>query len=65
MGEKNQVMNTDQIKILEEQVNRWKEFDFDTALLSLNRALDFIQKNVYLPLIVHDLRQQMRRCAIK
>jgi DNA polymerase-3 subunit delta' len=52
------LLNVDRQRQLEAFQNRYPALDIDRASRSALRAIDFIQKNVYLPLVLFSLDQQ-------
>jgi DNA polymerase-3 subunit delta' len=64
-GLKQGVMNIDKIKSLEEFIKKCPDFNLETAMFSLDQAIDFIEKNVYLNLIVYNLMRSLKQCKNK
>lgn len=58
-GSRGRVMNIDRLAILEKIADQWPHLDPADAIASIERAIDFIEKNVYLDLIVHETAQSL------
>lgn len=58
LGSAERLLNVDRRQQLEALQGRYPALDIDRASRSAIRAIDFIQKNVYLPLVLFSLDQQ-------
>ena len=58
------VINVDRIAQIERFLNKWPDFQAEQAIQSTEQAIDYIQKNVYLPLVLHTLSHDLYRCSI-
>lgn len=62
LGFSERAMNIDRIGALEGLRNRWPGFRPESGLKCVEQAIDFIQKNVYLDLVIFSLIQDLRGC---
>jgi DNA polymerase-3 subunit delta' len=58
-----QLINSDRSHEIEQFIVRWPKFDAEMGLVCVERAIDFIEKNVYLPLVVFQLSHDFGKCA--
>jgi DNA polymerase III subunit delta' len=63
-GVPEKVMNSDRIEKMRPMILKCPRFEADRAMHGVQRALDMIQKNVYLPLVVLELGRQLRESFI-
>jgi len=56
------VMNIDRIEKMERFLEKWPDFDAEAGIKCVEQAIDFIEKNVYLPLAVFSLSQDLKKC---
>jgi DNA polymerase-3 subunit delta' len=62
LGFQKKVMNSDRMDLLVNFSKKWPGFDAEKGMKSVERSIDFIEKNVYLPLIVVSLSQELSKC---
>jgi len=63
LGQREFLMNTDQIENLQRFNEKWPQFNVFEGMHSVERAIDFIGKNVYLSLVIYSLGLELRRCG--
>ena len=63
LGQREFLMNTDQIESLQRFNEKWPQFNVFEGMRNVERAIDFIGKNVYLSLIIYSLGLELRRCG--
>ena len=63
LGQREFLMNTDQIESLQRFNEKWPQFNVFKGMRNVERAIDFIGKNVYLSLIIYSLGLELRRCG--
>ena len=61
-GFPHRVMNTDYLDQLNHFLEKWPRFDPQSAMGQLQQSIDFIEKNVYINLILHTLSLEFRDC---
>ena len=61
-GHPQQVMNVDQMNQMKQFRNKWPQFDTEAGLQCVQQSIDFIEKNVYLSLIMTSLSIELREC---
>jgi DNA polymerase-3 subunit delta' len=59
LGLTDRILNADCLMKLQEFSDRYPDLDLNRAARSVFRAIDFVQKNVYLPLILSSLNQTL------
>ena len=62
VGKNQNVMNFDQVELLGQYIEKMTRFNIEKGLECLSRTIDFIEKNVYLPLTIYSLIQEFRVC---
>ncbi len=62
LGSPEKVVNFDQREILEDFKQRWPLFDAENGMKYVEQAIDLVEKNVYISLIIHSLSIELRRC---
>ena len=65
LGEKERLLNKDRIGELNHFVEKRSAFDAEKAISRTEQAIDFIEKNVYLHLIIQSLSVDFYRCQDK
>lgn len=58
------LINRDRISQIERFLNKWPDFRAEQAIGRTEQSIDYIQKNVYLPLALHTLSDDLYRCSI-
>ncbi len=56
------VMNVDRLDELNQFRDRWSTFDAEAGLQCIQQSVDFIEKNVYLSLIIYTLGTELQTC---
>jgi DNA polymerase-3 subunit delta' len=64
-GQSEKIYNFDQQSILEKFQKKWSGFNAVSAIRHVQQAIDFIEKNMYLVLIIHSLGIELKKCQIK
>jgi DNA polymerase-3 subunit delta' len=62
LGDVEKIINKNGIERLKEFKTKWSNFKVETSIEKVEQAIDFIEKNVYLPLIIFSLSQDIRKC---
>jgi DNA polymerase-3 subunit delta' len=62
LGHSEKIINLDRITELETFLKKQPGLNIETAIRHVEQAIDFIEKNVYLTLIVHALSIQLNKC---
>ena len=62
-GSRQRVLNIDCMDKLERFRRKWSGFDVQAGLASIQQSIDFIEKNVYLSLIMHSLSLDLKECV--
>jgi DNA polymerase-3 subunit delta' len=62
IGEREKLINKDRIRELCAFTENYRSFDVNRAIDNTERAIDFIEKNVYLHLIIQSLSTEIYRC---
>ena len=62
-GSPQRVLNIDCMDRLERFRQKWSGFDVQAGLASIQQSIDFIEKNVYLSLIMHSLSLDLKECV--
>jgi len=63
LGQRELLMNTDQIENLQRFNEKWPQFNVFEGMRSVESAIDFIGKNVYLSLVIYSLGLELRHCG--
>ena len=61
LGNQEMIVNLDHVKNLESIHANWPEFDAKAGMRYVEQAIDLIEKNVYLSLIVYSLSQKLHK----
>jgi len=62
LGSTEKVVNFDQRKMLENFKKEWPLFDVEEGMKYVEQAIDLLEKNVYISLIIHSLSIELRGC---
>jgi DNA polymerase-3 subunit delta' len=62
LGEKERLLNKDKVRELDQFIKNRASFDVERAISRTEQAIDFIEKNVYLHLIIQSLSTDFYRC---
>jgi len=62
LGFPDRVMNVDRMERMESFRESWPDFDAEAGMKCVEQAIDFIEKNVYLSLVVFTLSQELKEC---
>jgi DNA polymerase-3 subunit delta' len=62
LGEKERLLNKDKIRELDQFMKKRPSFDVERAIDQTEHAIDFIEKNVYLHLVIQSLSTDFYRC---
>jgi len=65
LGLTDQIINHDMKTSLESLINKYPELDAENSMKYITRSVDLIDKNVYLDLIIQNLRQSLDCCFTK
>ena len=63
VGSTDKVMNIDAMHQLKVYETDWPRFDADRAMKALEQSVDYIEKNVYLNLLLFDLLREFSACS--
>ena len=61
-GYSQKVMNADQLDRLQRFREKWSGFNAEEGVARVQQSIDFIEKNVYLNLILHSLSSELKEC---
>jgi DNA polymerase-3 subunit delta' len=64
VGNNENIMNADQSEKIQAFGKRWPRFEYENALETLGQAIDYLEKNVYIPLILYYLCSRLKQCII-
>ncbi|MFC1502458.1 ATP-binding protein [bacterium] len=62
LGDRGKIINFDRMDTLETFHKNWPKLDTGKAIKHVEQAIDFIEKNVYLTLIIHSLSVDLHKC---
>jgi len=62
LGFPKRVMNMDRADTMHQFLQKWPAFRAESGIKSVERAIDFVEKNVYLDLIIFSLCQELNQC---